>query len=719
MNAPQFTPLHGGPDEPPAAVPAARRIHRHILCSFGAPAHALAQRVLELSHCGMADPPLEHLAAPQAQTPGGGDREFELLTLQMEQACDRLADSAVALRRRRQGFEFAAPDELHVWLLINLAPAGSGAAPTEPANDAGVTPEVLARSQEILQQTAWLRLRAHIAWHAVLLLEAAAQPLLLSWVEALRGGEVQLYVMSPVNAEHLRLADHDWRERAAQTAAALLWVAPPPHTAIERATTGFRCLAAVAADVWCSPAAQLHAWLAQAGAAEILRIVTETAPTAASTGPDSPSLDEDVAALQRKAPPVRTLPTHSWRPGWGEVAQLPAAFAAEMERTDADNARRFQQARLAWLDQAQDLWGERLAALEAGELLSPVWPQVAQHLASLQALRRLADELAQAVGERLELIGTQLEQAAQADAAAALTLETLCCSLPGCSLQGLTGALLQPWRWPRWAFDYWQRLPDCVRRWRSTHEAASAQQREEAAWHTLRQHYLAAAQQVQVRIVRTQQIQQHLAAAYDLAAAACTQQAEHIGAPWSPARLARLRQRLLADVTAVPVRDILQSVLRRENTPAETVMQLAERSAAQVGEAAGWSALDCLYAAFTAEHGWAPSMAVATLRDADAWLEQMLHAATPLWPAQELADNALMEDWYVAPGSRAQAEPPGGSVALLESWHSHFAHLLAAESALDAVQVIRWSEVRIDLETRNLRTFSVEDLPHDEDTTVV
>lgn len=689
---------------PPARSPV-QRVRRHILCSTGAAADLLAQRVAALSHCGMSDPPLEHLPLPA----GVDDAALQQLAQQMEHACDRLADLERAQNHRDHGLAVATPDELHAWLLVQLGSHADGAAALATGAEPPTGGQVgaVAQCQAVLERTAWRRLRARIAWHIILLCEAADQAMLVQWSAALRaaaaGQEALLYVLSPVNADHLRLGEDGWREATAQSVAALLWITPPAHTQLERAAASPHSLAAIAACVWCSPARLLQTWLAQAGASQVLNDLHHNLAGASLAAPaPAPAPEEHLAALRRRCPPEQAQRPPTLRPSWPALAGLPARLADEAERRRATAAAAAQTARLAWLDEAQTAWSDQLARLLNDTLIAPAWPQAGACLGQLLAWRRELDAGAQVVGNRLEQIGEQLAQAEDTAAAAGAELETLCAGFPCFAAASALQALLQPWRWPGWAYDYWQRLPAAAQRTAAAQAALGSLQAEEALWHTLRQHMLAAAQQTQLQIGRLQQAQAALAAAAALAGAASAAAAGAIPAPWTPERLAWLLQRLLPDTAALPLRTILASALRAELSPELLVAQVQERLAGEVNAVAAWSALDCLAAAFVPAASSGTGALAGSLHDPASlplrWLAQRLHATAPWWPAQELAENSLAEAWWSLPDPHGQGEWLAASSALAEACRLGFGQLDAAHSALDAVQLIRWAEVRIDLE---------------------
>ena len=667
-----------------------RRVWRQILCTCSTPAAAIAERVLALSRRGMTEPPLTHLAAPAAANAA--------LDKQIEDACDLLADLERAERQRRQGIEIVTPDELHIWLLLDLRPGESSAG----SPSAIISPAEIAQLQAAMQRGVWQRLRAHVAWHAVLLLEAAAQDLLVTWAAALHAeSEAQVYVMSPVNAQHLRMAENAWTEQVAQSITALLWTAPPAHSQIEWVATGVHTLAAMAAVVWCSPAQPLHAWLAQAGAAQIIQLLHgEFAPPAeevraglAEVPPGAPTLAGDLATLHRRplTPPQLVLPTGY--PSWPALARLPDDVGAEIAKFATTYARQSQQLRMAWLDDAQSAWDELLQGIEVSRIVQPPWPRLRSYRTALDALRDHIHTQAQQAGDQMEAAGARLEQAAQEADAALRRLHTLCAAFPACTPRGVFAAVLQPWKWLRWAYSYWQELPDVLQQIAATEQDVERRRHEEATWHTLRQHYLAAAQQVQIRSTRLQQLEASLAAAQVIAADAGSMPAE-IPAPWTLARLKRLLSRLLPDVTRIQMDKTLTRITNLELSPHDLVTELNARVGAEIEAVKSWPALDCLAAAFAIDLLPGEALGDAPGR----WFEQQLHATAPLWPAQELAENALAEDWWSAPELETQTEWVAAAAAIAAAWRTQFPAARVARSALDAVQIVRWAELRAELE---------------------
>jgi hypothetical protein len=420
-----------------------------------------------------------------------------------------------------------------------------------------------------------------------------------------------------------------------------------------------------------------------------------------------PSLQADQAALFHQLPVLRMPAQPLTRPNWRAVAGLPAKLAAAGEQTRAAYEVQSQAARLAWLDGAQVAWEDTLAQLETVSLAAQGWPRLGMHLAALQMLRSQLLDFAQAAGEGLELASRRFEQATEALSGARRRLEAVCSSLPACSWTGAVAALMQPWQWPRWVYSYWQHLPPAVQQFSRAQEDKIRRQTEEAAWHTLRQHYLAAAQQAQAQTKRLLEVQRGLHAAQELAMQLSAQKAAALPDPWTHAGLAWLLDRLLPTPTAVAANDVVTALLQHSAEPETVAEVLHERIGAMLADVRTWSALDCLCAALAA--GAADSRAGA-IRLVSTWLQQQSHVACPLWPSQELAENTAGEEWWLMPHSRAQtawvAEVSAAAVG------EEARHAALAYSNLDAVQIVRWSEVQVDLETTSAVDLE-EELPNE------
>lgn len=696
--------VHFGNETMPSGVPPpTARVHRTIVWPVGGSAAAIAERICALSHSAGGDLPVFQLQVLD-DVQGG---ETEPAVAQMTLACDALSDRERMQRLRLRGVEVATPDELHVWLLLDLT-NGERSGTEEEASLP--EPAALIQAQAQLQAVTWQRLRAHLAWHVVLLLEPAEQRQLSVWSEALRGAtDQQICVMSPVNEQHLRVPAMEMYERVAQCLAALLWSEAPSHALLERAATEEGVVAALAGVLWPSPAATICAWLTYTWAARALQTWrSDLTQMRAEAVVPNVSLDADLDVLRGRLPPADAAEVwQARRPSWQQLRPLPATLTSNAQRRAERASARTQQARLAWLDDAQTHWDAFLAELEANHLAQPSQPQFGPYAGALQSLRRQLDDRAARVDQRLEIIAAQLEEAEGKRSDAQQALQSLCDEFPACSVSAGAAALLQPWRWPGWLWSYLVRLPSAAQHVLDAAAEVRRHAREESTWHALRQHYLAAAQKTQARIVRLQQIESIIADTDALATARCAQLAAEVPAPWSEKRLEWLFQQAVTDA------DLQVAAFVAYNPPAtwekvpasEFLQRLASFFVPTEQTIRRWSALDWLAAAFAArevrEGAEHPAI----------WLDQMLQTAAPLWPAQELATGAPSESWLAMPDAQGRGEWLARALDLREQWLARYPNLLFNRSVLDALQVIRWSAVRIDLETGIWQSMEQEEMP--------
>jgi hypothetical protein len=553
-----------------------RRLRRALLIADGSDAQAVAARVLDLSReCMSAEPPFVLVDGAETARAGLGERSEEDDALSEDgdqpdtsasgsgtldafvaaliEACDHLTGAAMITALRAAGWSLARPDEIELWLIVDLAHGWE---------------ERTARYDDWLpsfMRMAWRRLRMHITAQALLLAGPEGQHSARTCAgRLLAAGVEQIYLAGPIDEDRLRWQAGEWQERAAMALAALLWRdgvsgagdlglpsslasslansrATCPSVAGSQASSGEIQERAASGD---APIDDMMAWgiggagrpsplprfkrkVVLLGAMIALKRMTgeDAGAPVRPTPDDSPngapgSVAADLSTLasggltQLAVTPDRHRlavnsvvppepPTQVWgrrRPGWAELA----ALTAELKETAAKSSAEAHDAQYGprgeWIAGQVAAWEDGMGHLR-DDCLAPVtgWPQYEAYRRELNALDDRLKAACVVIEDWLEDAGTCYAQAETATRNNDRARNDLCAAFPAPSRAGVLGLLLRPWRWPFLAWAYLVLLPRYVQRYLDAVHGQGQARRNEANLHALRQAYLAMTQVVRER----------------------------------------------------------------------------------------------------------------------------------------------------------------------------------------------------------------------------
>lgn len=702
-----------------------RRAARVLLLAVGENAQAVAAQVVTASrHWFTGEPPLVLV---------GTEAPASDLTTALAQACDALADQQRMTWLRRTGWTLARTNELQVWLLLDSADEEAGQAP-QAAPSATMAVTLLERVTAI----AWQRLRVHVVQSAFLLAEPAHLAALRQTATQLAAAGVeQIYITGPVNQEHVRFPVAHWQMQAAMALTILLWNTPPSHTALGQHTSRVPEanahaapeleVTAIGGAAWLSPLPALQEWLAIRTAQAVIqllqqderhrgtgqdlgsRVTTMTERTETLAASYLAQAEAELAALAPRVAPINGW--RSERPAWSALATLAkrllAEAAAQQERQQIEQ----QQMRRRWLTARMESWERAQQANRQTQLLpAQGWPalplyqtDLTQQAAAIQAMTVVIEAQLEKLGTRLAQIEQQVQQRVHA-------LKQLCHYLPAYTPKGVLMALVQPWRWLDYGYAYWARLP--VLRQQCLDAVAERQvvACQEANWHSLRQVYLAMAQDVRRDLQWSSALQARLAEVTEQLQQRAAQVALAALAPWQPAALQQLWTQQLGDSgvgAQLPAGANLAALFQQM-----PLVQWLEQDADSLTQAlltwAGtlsppcrhWSAIECLTQGL-GSRGVAVGEVTASATLAD-WLEQFVHNALPLWPTEEAVGEVTAESWLLtAPLATGNDDDANGvdvavqSRAALEAWCATQPDLFWASSAVDGLLALQWTQVAI------------------------
>ena len=654
------------PDSAPCTA-----LKRTLVLAIGATANAIAARAATQSLRWLGDAaPVVYVDCDAIATV-----DIEEQTPHLTAALDTLGSRKIADGLRRHGLSLQEQDELQLWLLCAEQPEAcleQNESSTERLEPLAHRAAHLAR---LAADMAWQRLRVQAVTNAILVGDPAAEADLVAERQALvAAGAADIYLAGPVNQEHLRLDEEDWQTSTAAALNGLILGTRPSHGC---AQTGDERLIAVGGAVWESPRKRVCRWLELHATvnlcSELLAKPSDGEQECEHpAGPlrEDAGVDSYMQTLVAQLPAPR--PTRFWRTvssGWPDVATLEESLNRnELEQLALDQLR-LSPARHLWRDQQMHEWNRLLDEIEtrsnrrAQQNPSAVLQSYRRHLTT--RLERLRQDSA-AIEGRLEQLDRRVEQAEQTCISKTEIVRTVCAELPAYSLRGATTLLLQPWRWPMWAWSALHRLPRAGQRLLNAQAQYRRAQWEEGNWHLLRQLYLAMQQEVNNRLADLDALVAHLETVRD---AAQTQQRtieEELEPPWHADRLAELGALLLAEELA----PLLQAMIGAQPLlawPALSAADITRRVALRLGDAlrtlVGRHATDCLLQATPGlpiaqpgtEAGWSAPTLVSLPEPSAEVLAQLERNAVPLWPRSHLEPERCSSRWLL------MAPPTNGS----------------------------------------------------------
>lgn len=650
---------------------------RVLLITAGECAAALAAQVDALS--------CEWLRAPPPLRRLDGGRLPDTLTA----ICDELAADQLAVTLRNAGYELATSDAIRVWLLID----------TQHATPPGAADNASADLLNMVTETIWRRLRLPVQHHALLLAEPDDD--VAAWLYALRTPIVnQVWLVGPVNHDHLRLDEEGWRGQAATALATVLWGALPRQ---QQEQTEWQ-LQIVGADAWPSPRHLLHRWLAaQSVRAALAGLRSATLVDKASPIAQPATLAQQIQALSACQPPASAL--LRWperRPAWRNLPQFATHVVAGVRHQAGRRAPVAHQAREQWLSEQRAGWEAQLARLVAARLnMDTASPGLTLLGDELERLRDVLEDQSATASQRLADTVQQLERSQERWEASRDCLAALCADFPTPSLTGWLVALRQPWRWPGWFWRYQFELPRTVQALLEAAASLDHSQAHEADWRALHELQLNMLQHLQEQVNRVTVLIHHL----DQIDAALARQQEQLAAqllpPWNEERLNRLASQV---APSMPVR--LHELLS-EPEPLGAVLKTGaddlahwwqEQVTEQLAQRWPWSPLDCLRLALTDPGAAQPLPDDMVWCD---WLTNWIQHVRPLWPRPELPPNTHTCQWLLTPGSQPDnTSAAAQSYALLRDWAEPQPQLNLAPHPMEGLLALTWVTLATNEEER-------------------
>lgn len=603
--------------------------------------------------------------------------------------CDELASAQLAATLRHAGYELATSDAILVWLLIDTQhatpPGAAGNAPAELLN--------------AVTETVWRRLRLPVQHHALLLAEPDDD--VAAWLYALRAPVVnQVWLAGPVNHDHLRLDEEEWRGQAATALAAMLWGALPRQ---QQEQTEWQLRIAGAA-AWPSPRRPLQQWLATQLVRTALSALLRPSHEDKATPIAQPvTLAQQAQTLSACQPPATAL--LRWperRPAWHNLPQFAAHVVAAALHQAGRRTPAASQAREQWLSEQRAGWeaqSTRLVAACLGmDAASPGLSLLGGELERLQGV--LAAQSATAA-RCLASAVQQLERSQERWEASRDCLAALCAGFPVPSLAGWLAALRQPWRWPGWLWRYHIDLPRTVQTLLEAAASLAQAQAHEADWRALHTLQLSMVQHVQEQAERVAALLDHL----DQIDAALARQQDQLAAqlppPWNEERLNRLAGQLVPSMPAL-LHELLsepEPLLSALDTAADARARCWQEQVAEcLAQRWPWSVLDCLRLALADPGAAQPSPDDMAWCD---WLTAWIQRVRPLWPRPELPPNTRTHQWLLTPGLQPDdTSAAAAGYALLRAWAEPQPQLNLASHPMEGLLALTWVTLATDEEGR-------------------
>lgn len=653
------------------------RLSRVLLITAGEGAAALAAQVDVLSREWLrVAPPLRRL-------------DSAALPAALAASCDELASAQLAATLHNAGYELATSDAIRVWLLIDTHHAA------HPGSAGNASAELLNHVTE----TVWRRLRLPVLPHALLLAEPDDD--VAAWLCALRAPVVsQVWLAGPVNHDHLRLDEEEWRGQAATALATVLWGALPRQ---QQEQIEWQ-LQIVGAAAWPSPRQLLHRWLAaqlvRAALATLLRpALADKATLSAQPAP----LAQQAQALSACQPPATPLSRWPERHLAGRnlphlAARVAAAALHQAERHSAAAS----QARQQWLSEQCAGWEAQLARLVAAHLdMDAASPGLALLGGELERLQDVLAAQSATAARRLADAVQQLEHSQERWEACRDALAALCISFPAPSLKGWLAALSQPWRWPGWLWRYQFDLPRAVQTLLEAAASLAQAQAQEADWRVLHALQLSRVQHVQEQAERVAALLDHLEQIDAALARQQEQLAAQLPSPWNAEQLNRLAGQL-APALPAPLCDLLPgpaALLAVLDTPADALARCwQEQVAGHLAQGWPWSPPDCLRLALADPGAAQPAPDDMAWGE---WLTAWMQRVRPLWPRPELPPNTRTHQWLLAPGPQPDdTNAAAAGYARLRAWAERQPQLGLAPHPMEGLLALTWVTLATDEEGR-------------------
>jgi hypothetical protein len=392
---------------------------------------------------------------------------------------------------------------------------------------------------------------------------------------------------------------------------------------------------------------------------------------------------------------------------WHKLADLPQQVAATIRRLDDQERVTGRQARNNWLDNWVDRWSSWRAAVTAAALRPPAGsPSLPSYRRDLAAQGAIVHGCLEATDGALERCSAALQTAEAESAAALARVAEVCAGFPDCSVKGILGACLQPWRWPGWALDYYRTLPDRLAALATAEERRRVLIWQEANWHVLRQLALSIQQQVHRELAAAAQLEERLRGLAQWAHHEHAQSEADELAPWAPATL----EALWAKTCAAGLLHRLAAALAARPLPTWPDCSTPEPGEALCAALAGapppladWAALDCLAHGLDAAAEQNPAAAAGD--ELSRWLSALVHSAAPLWPRMATSSIQPESCWLLLPASnvwarRGPEEPAEDATERVAGWAQRGHNPIAVGAcAGDALVCMRWHDILItDLE---------------------
>jgi len=673
------------------------------------------------------EPPLAHIDGDELAKVGqSGAEQFDVeLSKHALDALNSLTGEHTEHRLREHDFYIRDHAEIDLWLLQSISERSTDqqVEGASIADEAMPAPEVSAALLESLTDFIWQHMRAHTAINVALLAEPAQEPDIWRYSDHLWRLDIAgIYIASPINQQHMRIEQVEWRQRVSTAVASLVFGSFPSYMmpAVESPQ-----VLAIGAQSWQAPRTELLHWLhLRSGTAILHAILDGSGPPGGGRLPAH--LPEVKGLWQQLDAAMPSAPGQPWRARpftWTGLATLANRVEVDANRETTLRHEQARRIRQNWLESQLALWD---AAMEKMEMacMQPnhEWPQVESHQAHLAmllaALRRQSVEIEQ----QLNAAGLDRGKAETRCKQALDRLTALCASLPAYTPRNIGLAAVQPWRWPFWLWTASNVLPRRGQQWVNAQVESERSIQNEANWHLLRQYLLALQHDVKTRLDQLDQVNERITALAVDWEHALENTAGQMPAPWTGDRLEQIwriynSQNLLRNYTAVAAKTLL---LGWPDLSADELFQEIEIAMhAELEEVRRWSAFEFLVNGFDpAEENDAASAQPLTHPDGEdpssgtgvfhaykfyAHMEQFHRRALPLWPESELDVHEERAAWLLtAPSvsnlSGTQLQNGNFSTADEQDTFTQMMENLALEPAsspADALIIFCWRVVEL------------------------